>query len=167
MKNHITETVVSPARQRPAVVIGLLSLLCAMMAVVLVADLLWWAEPTVWQPLGDYPQQNVVEITDKWVVADGVKCNNDDEPVLVYGTVAWRRVDPTGAVIETVTGIGTDVRQPGCIEQRFYNVIPDEVRAANLPGALWEIVGIETPLDGRRIGVPAVFETESFQLVTT
>lgn len=116
-----------------------------------------------WDPLGPYPVQTVVRVTDDAVVIEGTKCNDDDEPVRVSGSYSWQRLSPPGFILQGGTGV--ELKQPGCITQTFENTIPDAVFAADTPGARWRIDGVETPFDGNgSIGVERRFETEVFQI---
>ena len=117
----------------------------------------------LWNPLGEYPVQEVTEITDAAVFTHGIKCNDSDEPVNVAGSFGWQRLSPSGFAI--TLGEGRGVRIPGCEEFSFTNDIPDEVREADAPGTLWAVVGTETPIaaDGTE-GVPRRWATVAFEL---
>lgn len=129
----------------------------------------------LWDPLGDYPVQQVTGPTPHaFSVSDpaaaipirAIKCNNSDRPVKVRGTVEWRRVSPLGQVI--AVGGGTAERTPGCQSFNYENTIPAEVRESVLTNgtSTWQISGEETPIreDGTR-GESRAWQSENFKLV--
>lgn len=151
------------------------ALACATVALLTLAAVVVWAElrqPDLWDPLGDYPVQVVVDrdhsiSLDGLVEVEATKCAR--ERVEVRGVLSWQATDPPGANIET--GSGTSVREEGCESFRFANPIPFEVReaisaqhAAGLEAPVWRITGTETPVDGDREGVPRVWVTENFEV---
>lgn len=110
-------------------------------------------------PLGAFPVQRVVEVTDTHVIVEGVKCA--DRPVRINGTSNWVSVDTPG---RRVTGGGGAREHPGGCEVRvFTNEFPPEVLAN--PG-VWHIVGTNCPIDqdGKIIGLCRTWETENFQV---
>lgn len=119
-----------------------------------------------WSPLGDFPDQTVLSVTDVFVEIEGTKCY--DEPVRVRGGVGWRAVDPPGALI--VAGEGVADREQGCFTEVFRNPIPVEVlaleEALDQP-VVWQLTGWETPVDEShdREGVTGVWISETFTLI--
>ena len=113
-----------------------------------------------WDPIGEFPVQDVTEINEDFVHVVGTKCY--DEDVSVRGEFGWQRVEPPGFAI--TLGAGQAEREEGCLTQEFNNDIPDEVREANTPGAVWRIVGEEVPFDEDREGLPRSWRTEDFVL---
>lgn len=118
----------------------------------------------VYNPLGEYPTQTVIDVNLNSVDVVAVKCNNSDQPVDVTGSLNWQRVDPVGFVFAAGTGVG--VREPGCATLEFENTIPSEVKRANCTECVWIISGIDTPYkpDTGERGVPRIWQTEEFQL---
>lgn len=121
------------------------------------------APPPPWDPIGEFPVQTVLQVTDEFVEIEGTKCY--DEAVQVVGAMSWRSVDPLGTTVEV--GNGSVRREVGCLTQTFENSIPPEVRAAVDRGVTgWVINGSETPVDDiqGRNGVPRGWTTERFDL---
>lgn len=118
------------------------------------------AEP--WNPLGAYPAQEITEVNGVFVHSSGVKCNDSEKDVDVRGTFGWQRVTPPGFAF--TVGSGTGTRIPGCERFEFDNDIPDEVRAADTPGAVWRITGTEIPFTSEEEGLVRVWTTENFTL---
>lgn len=147
-----------PAHAPPASTLVALLLL----AVVLASSIAGLFEKDPWNPLGEYPIQRITEVNDSFVHSSGVKCNDTDQPVDVRGSFGWQRVSPPGFAVEL--GSGTAVRSPGCERFEFDNNIPDTVRAADVPGALWRITGVEIPFRDSGEGVARAWETETFEL---
>lgn len=117
-----------------------------------------------WDPLGDYPVQEVLSVEDGHVLVEGTKCNDSNGPVRVRGTFNWQRVSPRGFIVSL--GEGVAVREVGCVTQTFDNTIPAEVLEVNKPGDVWRLLGTETPINGRE-GVPVTWQTENFELLET
>ncbi len=119
--------------------------------------------PDPWTPIGAFPEQAVLEVTDTTTTVEGTKCY--DEPVTVAGSFGWQSLDPAGVVV--LVGSGSAERDAGCLTQTFENPIPDEV-LAHPEVRLWKIQGTETPIaDGEgkaREGVPKAWSTEPFEL---
>ena len=135
----------------------------------------------VWDPLGDYPIQEVTSTVpgvngpattiDGTVDVSAIKCNNTAREVNVETTLAWRSVEPRGATWNRGGSIA--VRGPGCESLTFSNVIPDPVVAlieaqhdAGFTEPVWQIVGPETPIradgaDGQR----QTWRTQNFTVV--
>lgn len=114
-----------------------------------------------WSPLGPFPTQKIVEVTDAHVVTEGVK--NYREDVRIRGGAWWQCTDPPGTLIPI--GQGTAFRIKGRLEIRYENPIPDRARSANCRA--WKLSGTETPIDeagDRRNGLPLTWETEDFSL---
>lgn len=129
------------------------------------AALIWLViiEDGEWDPLGEYPLQEVLSVTTETVTVEGTKCNATDRPVRIKGSVAWQRVDPLGFVL--AGGTGTNIRPPGCETETFENDIPASVTRADRPGSLWRIVGVEIPVEPNgKEGRQVTFETEVFHL---
>lgn len=123
------------------------------------------SETEPWNPLGTYPVQEVTEVNDVFVHSSGVKCNDSEKDVDVRGTFGWQRVTPPGFAF--TVGSGTGTRTPGCERFEFDNNIPDEVRAADSPGAVWRITGTEIPFTDDDEGLARVWTTENFILTPT
>lgn len=143
------------------------AIVLAVVSTVLAVALGWsyWQQSQEWNPLGEYPTQEVRAVRATEVDVHGIKCNDSDAPVTVRGTgISWQRVNPRGAIIESSPGGGTAERPPGCLGQDFTNAIPEQVFAEDLPGALWRITGTEVPFEDGREGVPRTWETELFDV---
>ena len=136
-----------PASARAAVVI------LAVSVVMFIAAALQGDGPGSWDPLGDYPVQEVLEVTDTHVIVEGTKCNDSNAPVDVEGFVQWRRLDPLGFVHQSFppeSGVSRGTRIVGCETRIFENAIPAEVIAADSPGD--------------RVPIPRPWHTEAFVL---
>ena len=160
------------------------ALFAVAVALVVVAASLLYIElrtPERWDPLGDYPTQQVLSrvpgVEGPATTAHGTvdvtatKCSNADEPIEIDTELAWRSVDPGGAAWSR--GHSQAVRDPGCTSLRFDNPIPPQVRAlvaaqhdAGYPAPVWQIVGVETPVrhNGTE-GVETRWRTENFTIV--
>lgn len=158
------------------VVLGAALLVLA--AAILFAEL---RTPTVWDPLGDYPVQEVTTrvpgVSGPAVYVDGTvdvvatKCNDTGEPVDVETTLTWRSVEPLGAAWHRGQSFST--RSPGCESLTFHNPVPVAMRElveaqfrAGFTEPVWQIVGTETPVredgsDGKR----QTWRTENFRVV--
>lgn len=139
------------------------SAVVAAAALAIMASTLWQSVRPPWNPIGDFPEQEVTEVNDTFVHVVGTKCY--DEDVTVRGSFGWQRVDPPGFAI--TLGEGVADREAGCLTQEFDNNIPASVLDANTPGATWRITGTETPFDDDREGLPRVWQTEPFTLKPT
>ena len=160
---------------RVAVVVALASL--ALLGFVVIRQ---WTESAPFDPLGQYPPQEVMNRTagvrgpsahvGDDVVVTGIKCNDSDVPVTVRGSYSWVSVEPRGAVVPT--GEGLTQRRPGCETFRFENPMPDEViqRSEELLDRgitpIWYIAGFDEPIahDGT-VGVRRAWQTENFSIV--
>lgn len=151
---------------------GRWAVVAAVAAAVAASTVTWWLMSQSFDPLGDYPPQDVIADERHGVptvtAADdvhvvGIKCNESDAPVQVAGHAAWQSVDPPGTVI--TVGEGTAIREPGCERFEFVNPVPPDVlaRTRELGGrVLWRITGTETPIRGDGIrGVPRTWTTET------
>lgn len=139
------------------------------------------AKPSTWDPLGEYPIQNVesridgqtgpaIKVGDVLLVS-GVKCSTI--PVQVRGTIGWISVDPPGTNIALPSGL---TRRPeGCTAFAYKNVIPPEVvdRVHQLATngifeSTWRITGSDTPIDAHGLeGSIRVWTTTNFKIVGT
>lgn len=144
-----------------------------LVTVVLLGSVTLIARPFAYQPLGDYPKQQiiaprgedtipVVSLSAGLVPVRGMKCVNGTEPVFITSVTQWRREE--GNSITTIAGTAGAVRRkPGCLTFEFQNVMPSRVT----PG-IWQITGSETASgDGLWWGVSQTknWETEYFRVV--
>lgn len=124
---------------------------------------LWLTQDKPYNPLGEYPIQEIVSTTATTVTVRGVKCVDVDVAVDIVGEFNWFRIVPPGFGTTPIGGAA--VRVPGCQPFEFVNTIPSEVLAVNNPDVdLWYITGTEWPIDpatGQR-GVSRTWRTENF-----
>jgi len=136
------------------------------------------AQPDQYDPLGEYPVQEVMNrlpgvdvpalrLGDTVEVV-GTKCNNTNNPVTVEGRSSWVSVEPPGGAYASGEGIGT--RDPGCVEKIYQNVIPKEVEERSSvffeqgkEYVVWRITGVETPADEPN-GVSRSWTTVNFRI---
>jgi hypothetical protein len=129
-----------------------------------------------WEPLGPFPQQSVVAVTDDMITVVGTKCYT--ESVTIRGEAGWQSVDPIGIQVATGSGVqtrdldelddnGEPVYAEGCRTDTFENPIPPEV-LAHPEVLIWKVAGFEEPVrdgDGDlREGLRQTWETEPFSL---
>jgi hypothetical protein len=132
-----------------------LTVAVAVLTVVTVAIVLSLFTP---DPLGDYPLQQVIAVTDTAVIVEGTKCVDADEPIHVAGGYSWYSADTPGLVIGRVE-VAT-IRQPGCTTVRYSNAYPESIT----PGT-WHLAGEECPINpntGARNGRCRRWQTENF-----
>jgi len=124
--------------------------------------------PVVFAPLGPYVEQQVVDVTDTAVIIDATRCASIPQ-VRVMSTVSWHRLEPPGAEFGAGVGMADLVFDAdGCHTTRFVNTIPAAVRALDLPGARWVIVGVDTPIDAQgRFGEQIAWQSQSFVITPT
>lgn len=131
----------------------------------------------VWDPIGEFPEQTVVEVTDTHVIVVATKCFN--ESLTTSGEISWTSVEPLGVLVPVATGSRSrDLDEydadglplyddDGCITETFNNPIPHGAREHD-EVSIWTITGIETPVvDGNgnnRHGAPAAWATQPFTL---
>ena len=163
---------------------------CTVAALVGAALIAWLAviitRPDVFDPLGDYPTQQIVNElapgASSVVLAPGqqarvrgTKCNNASEPVKVRGSYGWVSVDPGGTYVPVATG-NENIRVPGCTTQTFLNDMPDGVTdavrrfaARGITRSVWRITGTEVPQDPKTgaQGEARIWVTENFTIDTT
>lgn len=117
-----------------------------------------------WHPLGPYPTQRVLDVTDDAVIVEGVRCASEDH-VKVRATKSWVRLDPPGYVSPPETAVIDLDFTEGCRTRTFVNTIPADVRAADSPGAVWVIAGEDAPIDDDgTIGASVYWSSEPFVL---
>lgn len=145
------------------------------------AILLTQALTSPYDPLGDYPQQEVLNDAGptglptvepgEGVMVEATKCNTTDEPVQGFVSIRWVSQEPRGSSIPVVTDSPTTI-YPGCSTDIFDNGVPERVRErdAELRGTsgipvAWRIVGFEQPVseDGE-LGVGVSWTTDTFVL---
>lgn len=131
----------------------------------------WYSESQTWDPLGEYPVQEVhsrvpnvdgpaVSLTGNVELrSTGTKCNDWPEPVDILGYLRWVRIEPRGLEIVTFNGI-EDTREPGCETFMFSNPLPD-----GLTEGVWQIRGREVPQREARNGVPRRIQSQNFTVV--
>lgn len=133
-------------------------------------------ESQIWDPLGNYPIQEVIAPRDDIVPSPGgenfeegvslpvlywdeeievhaTKCVKPEEGIIqIEGDFAWTSDEPPGRNIEAGGGVGP--RGPGCVNYNYRNPLPDEVMAEllklkeqGLEYSDWHIGGVETPID--------------------
>lgn len=154
--------------------------LCVLLVVSAFTVDAWLGARDRFDPLGDYPTQQILNetVSDvptltllEDVIVEGIKCSNETRPVQVSGVTTWVSVEPPGSIIQV--GEGTALRNPGCEEFVFVNPIPPDVADRTLElfrdglGSVeWRITGIETPIreDGKR-GEPRTWTTEPFLII--
>lgn len=141
-----------------------LFVLSAVLVVLLVGEL---RSNRPWDPLGEYPVQEVTNGPKIPIAATvhvtATKCA--DVTVDVRGSSSWASVTPPGTIIPSGQGAGQ--REAGCTVIDYENRIPDEVAAVVRAGGstVWRIVGTETPFEEGREGVPRAWRTEDFEIV--
>jgi hypothetical protein len=114
-----------------------------------------------WAPLGPYPEQIILSIDtgSATVTVAGEKCANED--VQIFGTWSLVAIDPPGLIIPL--GDGGNFRPEGCHPVNAINVLPLEfLEDEALRDRIWIFTGTETPTDGTRVGIPAVWQTQPF-----
>lgn len=119
--------------------------------------------PAVFAPLGPYPTQQIVDVTDTAVIVDATRCASIPQ-VRVMSMVSWHRLEPPGAEFGAGFGI-TDLTfgADGCNTTRFIYTIPAAVRALDHPGDQWTIVRIDTPIDTQdRFGEQIAWQSTPF-----
>jgi len=106
---------------------------------------------------------------DQELFVSAEKCNLLDTPVTVRGVKTWQTRDPFGNVI--TSGEGQVIREPGCEQFDFVNVIPSDVisttreilAATGRDYVVWTIAG-EERVTGSCCYLPVTWETEPFRL---
>lgn len=127
---------------------------------------LYGAQRALWDPLGDYPEQQATpevhvlpEATSAEIDVVATKCTK--KAVAVYGTSTWVSLDPPGAQVIVATA-AVAAREKGCVTRTYHNLIPEEVltRTKQYGGnVVWRLTGVEVPVEGQRTGVPVQWQT--------
>lgn len=129
-----------------------------------------------WNPLGEYPTQQVKNrsvtpstypagssinlstaangpnlYVNQDVEVEGTKCNASSEVVEIVGTTQWVAIEPPGSIF--VTGSGSSHRDPGCTTRNYKNPVPtvvkdrvNQLHEQGIDESIWQITGVETPV---------------------
>ncbi|RMH83121.1 MAG: hypothetical protein D6683_02450 [Actinomyces sp.] len=117
-----------------------------------------------WRPLGPYPVQRILGVTDTSVVVEGVRCASEPH-VKVRTSMSWVRLDPPGYISPATVGVVDLDFTEGCRTRTFDNTIPADVREADSPGAVWVIAGEDVPIDtDGTVGASVYWSSEPFVL---
>lgn len=148
-----------------------------------------------WDPLAQYPVQQVVaeresstplpggenyeeDVTipvyywNEEVEVEATKCVKVEEDIVqVEGNLAWVSDEPPGRIIDAGTGVGP--RGPGCVNYSYRNPIPDNVKAEleelkeqGIEQSEWHLGGTEIPIEeGSREGAPRSWITITFRII--
>ena len=124
-------------------IVGGVMLLVAAVIVLLVARAV--TTPPPWDPLyGPPAAQAILDQDENGLNVEGQKCNREDYPVLVEGTIYAQQVIPAGSSIELTSG--RSVRVPGCTTTVFENEYPPKLteRTRQISGSvIWYRFGVE------------------------
>lgn len=145
-------------------------LACIALSMAAILFLLVWRETTAFEPLGDYPEQEVISRLEGYddpsvfrsdiVVIRGTKCVNSKDPVAVAATSLWRLMEPVGPSVIVPYRNSITVRNHGCVTTEFRNRLPAEVT----PG-LWRMEGWDTVDSGDGRKQVVAWYTQAFHVV--
>lgn len=121
----------------------------------------------IWKPFKNFEQQTILGVTETIVTVRGEKCVDplvQPPPVDSIGVVSIRSYDPFATVyIPMFSGTRTWNDEETCFVRVYENTLPVEEMRKHPEVALWQIIGVETPLDASgKQGVPETWETQPF-----
>lgn len=117
-------------------------------------------------PMVEGVEGPAVLLDDGMVPVVSNRCNTEDEPVPVIGSVTWVRVGMRGEYVNVAHDVAGEFH-PGCETRTFENPIPPQVHTSveqDLDGRqVWQITGQVTPTAPG--GVTVTWSTEPFTVV--